>query len=186
MSTEIKGKITQLFPQKTSKKGGKYCTFMLKRDDGSDIKCNLFSDDYPEDLIWKDVVFTAQFSAQYNTWNVSKAGLRGDQPVVEEAAPPQQQQVAPTTTNEPVVAVPKKRGRPAKAVVAPDPVPVAVPAEDGREAFRAEAESSVKLNLESALRIAGELKVVDVDLVMLADLIGRTTTAILLSNKKRY
>jgi len=57
----------------------------------------------------------------------------------------------------------------------------------GREAYRSEAEQGTLLNLQSAQRVAKELGFKDAsvgDLVALADIIGRTQTAIFMDAKK--
>lgn len=85
----------------------------------------------------------------------------------------------PSTTTAPVAQTPAPE-------VAKDPVPQ-IENGSGREDCRDEAEDSVKINLISAKKIATEVGYASAplaDIVALADMVGRTQTAIFMDSKK--
>lgn len=59
-----------------------------------------------------------------------------------------------------------------------------VEASEARENNRESAEKSVEANLESAVRLSKKMKLTGVDVVALADLIGRTISAITISQQR--
>lgn len=179
--------------QGTGKTGKPYTQnkFILHTLDGHDVYISKFGE-LSSDFIGKDVRFEA---TKYNDTNFTVVGE------IEEAgdlvgALPTPAPVAQTTTATAEVPSTRRRGRPAKtetpvASTAPATTAVVkdkVPELSGREAFRGLAEESVIGNLQSAITVVGALGLKGysvTDLVAVADLLGRTTTAILMDSQKR-
>lgn len=177
--------------QGTGKTGKPYTQnkFILKTLEGNDIYVSKFGT-LSADLIGKDVRFEA---TKYNDTNYTVQGEieeAGDlvAAIPTPSAPVTQAVEAPVS---------RRRGRPAKTEkdVVPSTSTVAsypsqvlnTHVDSGREAYRGEAEASVIINLQSAIRVLGELGLKGYgvsDLVAVADLIGRTTTAILMDAQK--
>jgi hypothetical protein len=176
--------------QGTGKTGKPYTQnkFILHTLDGHDVYISKFGD-LSSDFIGKDVRFEA---TKYNDTNFTVVGEIEEAGDLVGALPTPQAPVAQTTAEAPTT---RRRGRPAKteAVVVeqagtvPSVAKDKVPALTGREAFRGQAEESVISNLQSAIKVVGELGLKGYsvsDLVAVADLLGRTTTAILMDSQK--
>ena len=177
--------------QGTGKTGKPYTQnkFILHTLDGHDVYISKFGE-LSSDFIGKDVRFEA---TKYNETNFTVVGEIEEAGDLVGALPTPQAPVAQTTE---APTATRRRGRPAKteavvdqpttATVAKDPIPTHQ--ESGREAFRGLAEESVIGNLQSAIKVVGALGLKGysvTDLVAVADLLGRTTTAILMDSQKR-
>lgn len=160
--------------------------FTLQPKEGKTLKCNTFGA-FENEWIGQMVRFDGVYQEKYNNYQAeSEIEVVGELDSVP---------IAPTAMAE----APKKRGRKAKAeTVVPTQSTTLVtsqsdnltqPSEDNdseREAYRSRAEAAVVENLQSALRIAKSLNLnpSTADLVALADIAGRTQTALFMDAKK--
>lgn len=117
------------------------------------------------------------------TTQVSQATEEFNKP--KEVAPVARRRKVSTTTAETLVgeAMAAMATKTVHAIV--DAIPVSVPV-TGREVYRGEAEQGAYINLQSAVRVLEQLNLKGTvsDLVAVADLIGRTQTAIFMDAQK--
>ena len=167
----INGTIIEKFPSKRGAgAGGKpwvLNSFSILKDDDETLKCSTFGAFNAD--VGDSVSLSGELDAKYNTFKVVKATvLAGDAPEAEATAPTPVAKKALATS------------------VKPKAVAVAVATDDGREKNRTLAVASVKSNLESAIALKAELGLETVDLIALADMVGRTISAITIGQTKRY
>ena len=152
-----------------------YRFILTPLDGGSDIFVNSFKP-VDKELLSKTVEVEGE---QYNdtTFNLKQSirVVNGELSVGQTGIAQEVPQGPKIIPSEP----PKKRGRKPKNVQTTIDAPV--PVRD-RESFRKEAEASVKQSLKAATRMAEGL---NVDLVELADLIGRTMSALFIGYQQR-
>ncbi len=168
MSTKIQAIIENKL---NTKKGNKFSFKNLAT--GEEGKAITFGD-FDTSWLGERVEFEADYNDKFKNYNI-----KGDIVLLDDG------NVATEPPAPAKAEAPKRRGRPKKEASS-------VQAESnstgsGREAYRSEAEEGTLLNLRSAQRVANELGHKDVsvtDLVALADIIGRTQTAIFMDAKK--
>lgn len=167
---QVNGIVLRAFPVRNA---GKYKVydFVLRTGTG-DLKVSRFGSGVQE-FVGENVSFDASYNDQYDRYTVQGDIVASEQEGVAE-------------TPEVVEAPKAKRGRPATAK-ATTATAAQTQQESAREAYRDLAVQTVVHNLTSA-RAVGEqlcLKIAGVqDLIALADIIGRTQTAIHLSAEK--
>lgn len=169
----IVGIVLRAFP---ARKAGKYTVydFVLRTPTG-DLKVSRFGTSV-QDYVGENVSFDATYNDQYDRYTVQGEVTGIDAPTVAEPVP-----------HADVVETPKTRGRKASPKTATEAVALSH-AEGSRESYRDAAVEAVALNLTSAKQVAEQLglKVVSVqDLIAVADMVGRTQTAIQISSQKR-
>lgn len=173
MSTKIQAIIENRLQ---TKKGSKFSFKNLAT--GEEGKAITFGD-FDASWLGERVEFEADYNEKFKNYNIKGDILLLDG-IPETSQADNAVPSVPATETKPVV----RRGRPKRDTK------VSVKSNDagsGREAYRSEAEQGALLNLQSAQRVATSLGFSDVsvgDLVALADIIGRTQTAIFMDVKK--
>lgn len=191
----IEGTVVRILqPQHVAKNGKKWTInkFVLKTLNGADYFISKFGP-FEATYIGKDVRFEA---TKYNDTNYTVVGEVEDAGDLVASNVPATQATPPASTEQAApVASSRRRGRPSKSAEALTPTPapattkvhVVSATNTGRDSFVPEALSSVINNLRNAQGVLTELKYEDytvADLVAVADLIGRTTTAIFMDAQK--
>ncbi len=197
MSKKLEGIIDEITNQKTGngKKGAWTLTNFTLIDGGGNVhKVQTFGD-FNDDLVGAQVSIDAEYDAQYRTYKATSIEVAEGETVGAVAAP------AAKPVAQTVAEPAKRRGRPAKATTANEavaetvksyeknpPTPASTQAEPlaaGREAFRSAAMDAVKENLDAADLLLAEAKeATTADLIAVADMIGRTQTAMFMDQQK--
>jgi len=175
MSQLIEGLLVEKRGVKTglTKKGSKWfrTDFTVKDTEGEVLSCNTFGR-FNQDFIGQHVQFNAEYNEKFNNYAVD-----GDISASGNGHSEEAEEVSETP------ATPKRRGRPAKAKA---PATQGIADASDREAYRSDAEEAVTRNLKSAHAILKSLKIKEdaQALVLVADMVGRTQTAILLDKRR--
>ena len=167
----INGAIVEKFPPaKGIGKRGAWTRndFSVLTNAGETLKCSTF-EVFKAD-VGDEVALTGDMDDNYGKFNVKKiAVLNCDAPESAEDFKP----VAAKSTL-------------AKKALATSVKPAPAVNDQDREKNRSLAVASVTANLQSAIAIKAELGLETVDLIALADMIGRTISAITIGQTKRY
>lgn len=187
---KIEGTVVRILQAQSGVRGGNKWTlnkFVLKTPEGADYYISKFGP-FDASYIGKDIRFEA---TKFNDKNYT---IVGDVEEAGEVVQAHTSQVASAPVEQNSINTTRRRGRPSKAVVKEAVTPVTpliqnetnVHPVSGREAFRIEAEASVITNITSATNVLNQLGLKGSvnDLVAVADLIGRTQTAIFMDAQK--
>lgn len=170
----INGAIVEKFPPaKGIGKRGAWTRndFSVLTNGGETLKCSTF-EVFKAD-VGDEVALTGDMDDNYGKFNVKKiAVLNCEEPESgDDVQPAKPAAVKPTL---------------AKRALATSVKPAAVANDQDREKNRSLAVASVTANLQSAIAIKAELGLETVDLIALADMIGRTISAITIGQAKRF
>lgn len=173
--TQYKGTIIEKFPpaRGTGKRGPwTRSDFSLQTEDETLFKCSTF-DKFLAD-VGDEVSLEGEYDEKYKKVSASKIKVLGE---------------APETEQEVLRPAPKITPLAKKALatsVKPKAVAEPLVTDEGREKNRTLAVTSVRANLLSAIALKAELGLETVDLIALADMVGRTISAITIGQTKRY
>ena len=169
----------------TGKNGKAWTMHKIKMkllDTGESVTITSFDDFNPSEIVGQTVEITATLYKDDAKYGKTYSKVNKTEVVIVDAEDVPQ---PPEEEEEEVEEKPAKKAVKKKAVKKAVKKKAA-PAND-RESFRSEAVSSVTANLRSAIEVAEELGIEEYtvsDLTLLGDMIGRTTTAIMMDARK--